>query len=177
MIVSQFIMNMNLASCWNKHFPTLWKRIDHGFSTIMETDKVAILTMTTHEDSKKDDNLIDIPSGKIKKIKRVSQQAAIIYTFIIISSKTKLVQKSCARPLKVFFTWQTSIPLLQGRCTHTKPSFFTAFWMWTRLYLLSQKLQCLTHEEVGKPIANADKGSDITIIQNQFIWLEDVFFY
>jgi hypothetical protein len=46
------------------------------------------------------------------------------------------------------------------------PVFLPPFWMWTRL---SQKLQCLTHEEVGKPIANADKGSDITIIQNQFI--------
>jgi hypothetical protein len=78
-----------------------------------------------------------------------------------------LVQKLCARPLKVFFTWETSIPLLQGRCTHAKPRFYTAFWMWTRLYLLSQKLQCLTHEEVGKPLANDDKGSDIT---NLFDW-------
>jgi hypothetical protein len=83
--------------------------------------------------------------------------------------KKKLVQKLCARPLKVFFTWETSIPLLQGRCTHAKPSFFTAFCMWTRLYLLSQKLQCVPHEEVGKSITNADKGSDITIIQKQFI--------
>jgi hypothetical protein len=79
--------------------------------------------------------------------------------------KKKLVQKLCARPLKGFFTWETSIPLLQGRCIHAKPSFFTAFWMWTRLYLLSQNY----NEEAGKPITNADKGSDITIIQNQFI--------
>jgi hypothetical protein len=68
-------------------FPNFVKKNQSWIFYIMETDKVTILTMTTHEDSKKDGNLIDIPSGKIKKIKRVSQQAAIIYTFIIISSK------------------------------------------------------------------------------------------
>jgi hypothetical protein len=59
-------------------FPNFVKKNQSLIFYIMETDKVAILTMTTHEDSKKDNNLIAIPSGKIKRVKRVSQQAAII---------------------------------------------------------------------------------------------------
>ncbi len=59
-------------------FPNFVKENQSLIFYIMETDKVAILTMTTHEDSKKDNNLIAIPSGKIKRVKRVSQQAAII---------------------------------------------------------------------------------------------------
>jgi hypothetical protein len=78
-------------------FPNFVKKNQSWIFYIMETDEVGILTMTTHEDSKKDDNLIAIPSGKIKRVKRMSQQAAIISAFIIISSKKKLVQKLCAR--------------------------------------------------------------------------------
>lgn len=126
-------------------FPNFVKKNRSLIFYIMENDKVAILTMTTHEDSKKEQS-----NNSRSKWKDQKGQKGYHNKQQSFEPSSSFPQKKSWFKSYVCYTFEGLLhlgnkhpPLLQGRCTHAKPSFFTAFWMWTRLYLLSQKLQCL----------------------------------